>query len=515
MGCGFGGARISGQLHLENLSTDVNLELSDCLLEDGVLARDARLASVRLIGCRIEQRGLFLTEGLVSAGSDALGAVHLTGAHISGVLDLFTAVLRNDSGPALTANNLQVSQSLLLRGLFIGNSGFGAVHLNGAHIGGVLDCSGAELRNDCGPALAADGLQVDQSVFLIDEFTATGAGETGTVRMPAAHIGGVLDCSGAVLRNDSGPALMADGLQVGQSLDLRGKFTATGAGETGTVRLTGAHIGGVLDCESGAELRNDSGPALIAARLQVDQSLYLGGKFTASGGGDGVAVNLRGARVGGALVFNPACLEHTADSHRRLVVDGLTYVGVPQEISAQGWLDLLREGTPGYAAQPYQYLAAGYRALGDERQAREILIAQRKHELARPDTRRSAWLWGWITKVTLGYGYKPWRALWFLFAVVVVSCVLAVVLGKHGALEQTDKTRAKGDPCTVVQQVSVGLDLNLPVGASLARAKCDLAMESASVTAAWLSVVGWVLQLAAWAFAALFIAGFTSAVRKT
>ena len=99
------------------------MELSDCLLEDGVLARDARLASVRLIGCRIEQRGLFLTEGSTSAGSDALGAVHLTGAHISGVLDLFTAVLRNDSGPALTANNLQVSQSLLLRGLFIGNSG--------------------------------------------------------------------------------------------------------------------------------------------------------------------------------------------------------------------------------------------------------------------------------------------------------------------------------------------------------------------------------------------------------
>jgi hypothetical protein len=59
------------------------------------------------------------------------------------------------------------------------------------------------------------------------------------------------------------------------------------------------------------------------------------------------------------------------------------------------------------------------------------------------------------------------------------------------------------------------LDLNLPVGASLARAKCDLTMHSASVTAAWLSAAGWVLQLAAWAFAALFIAGFTSAVRKT
>ena len=61
----------------------------------------------------------------------------------------------------------------------------------------------------------------------------------------------------------------------------------------------------------------------------------------------------------------------------------------------------------------------------------------------------------------------------------------------------------------------MGLDLNLPVGASLARAKCDLTMDPTSATAAWLSAFGWVLRLAAWAFAALFIAGFTSAVRKT
>ena len=98
---------------------------------------------------------------------------------------------------------------------------------------------------------------------------------------------------------------------------------------------------------------------------------------------------------------------------------------------------------------------------------------------------------------------------------VIASCVLAVVLGAHGALAQTDKTAALGRPCTVTQQVSVGLDLNLPVGTSVARAGCDLTKDSASVTAAWLTAVGWVLRLLAWVFAALFIAGFTSAVRKT
>ena len=196
-------------------------------------------------------------------------------------------------------------------------------------------------------------------------------------------------------------------------------------------------------------------------------------------------------------------------------MDGLTYAGVPQQIPARDWLHLLRDGTPGYAAQPYQQLAAGCRALGDDRQARQTLIAQRDDQLARTPTRWPERLWGRITKVTLGYGYQPWRALLFLAAVVALSCVLAVVLGSHGALTTTDKTALKGQPCTVVQQVSVGLDLNLPVGTSVARAKCDLTKNSGSVTAAWLTIIGWVLRILAWAFAALFIAGFTSAVRKT
>jgi hypothetical protein len=98
---------------------------------------------------------------------------------------------------------------------------------------------------------------------------------------------------------------------------------------------------------------------------------------------------------------------------------------------------------------------------------------------------------------------------------VIVSCLLAVVLGPHGALAQTSKTATLGRSCTVVQQISVGLDLNLPVGTSVARAGSDLTKDAASATGAWLAAVGWVLRLLAWVFAALFIAGFTSAVRKT
>ena len=578
-------ARITGRLDLDNLTTGVNLELTDCLLEEGLLARDAHLASVTLKGCQIEHPAespldgdrlscsvLDLRGARIIAHSDP-GAVALVGAHIGGSLDCSGASLCNHDGPALTADGLQVGLGVLLAGGFtatgvgadgvvrlitahIGGSldcgratlhnnsgpalladsaqvglnvflgrGFtatglgwpGTVRLVGAQIGGQLDFAGATLRNNFGPALHAHGLQVGQGMFLREGFTATGAGEEGAVRLTSAHIGGELDFAGATLRNDSGPGLRAFRLQVDGDMYLRDGFTATASGDRGAVRLTGARIGGNLDC-SGAKLHNDSGPALLSYGIQVGQDIYLT-KFTATNRGKREVINLRTARVGGAFDFDQELLEHTDDPHNLLKVDGLTYTGVPgpaqQPDSGQRWRELLRDGTPSYAAQPYQQLAAGYRARGEDRQARQTLMAQRDDQLARTKTSWPERRWGKITKVTLGYGYQPWRALLGLALVLAVSCVLAVALGAHGALAQTSKTATPDRSCTVIQQVSVGLDLNLPVGTSVARVDCDLTKHSASVTAAWLTAVGWILRLLAWAFAALFIAGFTSAVRKT
>ena len=308
------GARISGRLDLESLNTDVSLELNDCFLEEGVLAKDAHLTRLGLARCQIEHAteppfdaerltcGVLALNGARTVSHTKHGAVRLSGAHIGGQLSCAGAELRNDSGPALAADGLRVGQDMYLSGGFTatGSGGDGAVRLLGAHIGGQLTCAGAELRNDSGPALAADGLQVGQDMYLSGGFTATGSGGDGAVRLLGAHIGGQLTCAGAELRNDSGPALAADRLQVGQAMFLRGGFTATGSGGLGAVRLLGAHIGGSLDCD-GAELRNDSGPALAADGLQVGQDVNLRGGFTATGSGGLGAVRLLGAHIGGSL----------------------------------------------------------------------------------------------------------------------------------------------------------------------------------------------------------------------
>ena len=88
-------------------------------------------------------------------------------------------------------------------------------------------------------------------------------------------------------------------------------------------------------------------------------------------------------RIAGGLLFEPVHLENRTVPQARLGVDGLTYTGLPAGISTHNWLRLLADGTPTYAAQPYQQLAAANRAAGHDGQARRILMAQRRDQLDR------------------------------------------------------------------------------------------------------------------------------------
>jgi hypothetical protein len=547
------GARIAGVLDVEHLTSQIPLELSACYLPEGLEGSFSSLPALGLSECRAEQgvrldgahiggdleasgatltndsgpaltaegiqvdRSLFLRRGFTANGTGARGAVRLVGARIGGQLSASGATLTNDSGPALTADTLRITQSLDLGGGFTatGASERGAVRLTGAHIGGQLSATGATLTNDSGPALTADTLRITQSLFIRGGFTATGNSKRGAVRLIGARIGGQLSAASANLTNDSGPALTADGLQVEQSLFLRRGFTATGAGERGAVRLVGAHIGGQLSA-TGATLTNDSGPALIADRLLVDQNLRLTDGFTATGCGDLGAVRLPGSRINGGMHVDPAAIKDPDGRPGRLELDGLVYSGLPGLGSVETWLRVLVDQTTEYAAQPYRQLAAAAQAAGHDSDARKILIAQRRDQLRRRAiSGRSERAWSRITGIILGYGYQPWRALLGLLGVVAIAVALTLTLGAHGGLAHTNRatpTTAAGSPCTTIERIGVGLDLSLPLIKTGARDTCNVTATTAGDV---LVISGWALQLMAWALATLFIAGFTGAVRKT
>ena len=517
-------------------------------------------------GVRVDA-GIFLRDGFEVVGTGPDGAIRLIGAHVAGQLDCTRTSVRNESGPALDAANLRVGQGLFLDEFEADGAGEdGAVNLVGAHVGGQFTCTGGRLRNESGPALYADSIevghtmslsgglevlgagadgavnlvganlhsrlyctdikvrnvsgtavdaenaQIGQSVFLAG-FEVLGAGADGAVNLLGAHIGGQLNCLDSSVRNDSGPALNADSLRVDQSMFLRGRFEVIGAGESGALNLIGAHLGSQLDC-SGLSARNESGPAVAADSLRVDQSVLLRDKFEAVGGGGSVTVSLVDARIGSTLVFAPARIAHLVSHRNCLDVNGLVYSGLPTGIDTPAWLTMLRESTPAYAPQPYQQLAGAQRAAGHDNEARRTLIEQRRAQVDRGAlTGRGELAWARLTGLTLGYGYQPWRALLGLVGALAVAVLLAWVLGGQGGLARVQTPGGPvGAPCTVVERIGVGLDLGAPVISTGARSHCDY---TETTTGTILTATGWALRLLVWAFATLFIVGFTGAVRKT
>ena len=200
------GARIQGVLDLEQLVTDVSLELADCLIEDGIRAHDARLRGLWLHrcrvnsvtgpafgGCRLQVGTLMSFAYSVVTASSRHGALQLMGARIDGELSLSSATLTNTGGAALAADGLQTAGDLFLNeGFTARGAGDHAVGLAGAVIGGVLDCSDARLVNTEGAALSADRLNTLAAVRL-DRLSAVGA-----VRLSDTRFGGRLACQAVV-----------------------------------------------------------------------------------------------------------------------------------------------------------------------------------------------------------------------------------------------------------------------------------------------------------------------------
>jgi hypothetical protein len=115
------GARIIGLLDLDTISTSTGLRLIKCVFPDGIDAANCHLPWL-----------------------------WLNGSHID----------------VLLARQLKVDSDMRLDGLRVGGAENGSISLQGAHIGGNLDLDGAEITNDVGPTLLADGLKVDGNLYL-------------------------------------------------------------------------------------------------------------------------------------------------------------------------------------------------------------------------------------------------------------------------------------------------------------------------------------------------------------
>ena len=278
-----------------------------------------------------------------------------------------------------------------------------------------------------------------------------------------------------------------------QSLEVRG--SATGpvvadmselAGDLavrfGTYRglsLFRARIGGNLDC-TGSTVRNGAQPGVNAVASTVVGDMIFHDGFTTDGivdarlarigqsmsfhqatfdGADDTGLDAERASIGGTLYW--VGIQHTPNTELdlentkadalwddepswpapgKLMIDGFVYTefaGGPAE--AESRLRWLARQPPGYRPQPYGQLAKVLRDGGHEIGSTDVLIA--KEEVLRRDAGLGCLerAWNLMLEVTIGYGYRPLRALWWIAGFVVVGTVLFGVGYRTRIVTPTDE----------------------------------------------------------------------------
>ncbi|MFD4672779.1 hypothetical protein ACFWNN_23840 [Lentzea sp. NPDC058450] len=378
------------------------------------------------------------------------GGLKLVGATITGQLDLSDVVAKK---PLVLHDCTTESPVVLSRAQF-----------------SLLD-----LRGLVAPAIEARGLAVDHHLRL------SGARLSGAESIDALHM------------RIGGSVYLDDGFHATGSVTLSGSRVAgvlacQGGRFEGGLNLVDLHVGDAIFLSHGCEVSGGAHSAVRMRGTHVDgQLIFRRGRFTSPG----VALDLRHMSVGKELFLPFECVDG------QVQLEGLTYEGLPRDATVDDWLTALPTRTPYYATQPWTQLAAAHAAAGHERDVRRIRVAQQRDLRRRGRLSRWGRVWHLIRGVTVGHGYRPGLALVWLAGVLAVS--VGVVL-TSGAVR-----------CSVVEQIGYALNVATPL-VKVDAARCTVDVTSGAGQLVLAST--WLLQVLAWAFATLFVAGFTGLVRR-
>src|ERR1700761_4337533 len=100
-----------------------------------------------------------------------------------------------------------------------------------------------------------------------------------------------------------------------------------------------------------------------------------------------------------------ALTAHPDSTPKGIRVAELTYDTLTSMLPAEQRIRWITSTRSGYLPQPYEQLAASYRRLGHDADARTVMLAKERHRhagLSLPSR-----LWGYLQEVTIGYGYRP------------------------------------------------------------------------------------------------------------
>jgi hypothetical protein len=409
-------------------------------------------------GFAVHSAQLRVGGGLYGESIEVTGGFNLWSARAFSI-GMTNARLTGDAGPALRADKLVLDQDLHCSNLMISNGG---ITLFGAAIGGQFWLNAAEVTNSAGWAINAPMIVVGGGVY------ARGLVARGGVNLFSGVIGESVELPESTLSSARGPSLRTPGVRVVGSINLD-----ESAHITGDVDLSRSEIKGTLTVSTSVFAHGTT----IDLRRATVGTLDMTKLNTAP-----TELDLRGAII--------TTIDNDPDSWpARITLDMLTYQALNPVVSASRRLAWLRRGSHGRHPQPYEHLAAHYRELGQDGDARAVLLA--RHRLRRRSLRPLARLWGYIEDAIVGYSYRPGRALaWLLALTVVVASVFSVapprpVQASHPSF----------------QPVAYALDLILPI--------LDLGQDKAFTSVGGSQWIAWASTIAGWLLATAVIAGIT------
>lgn len=488
----------------------------------------------------------------LSEGFRAYGTVSFIGVQIGGDLACGGATISAAGDKALDGDSMRVAGSTFLREARV----IGQVRLVGSSLGGDLDCKGAVLENSGETALIADQAQIAETAFLSDNFVAS-----GEVRLIGSAIG-ELCCSEGKFNNHQSRCLTADGAKVARSVFLNNQFQADGE-----VRFLSADVGGRMVCDG--TFHNPEGYALVADGIRVRGAALLRPGFnvdgevrfveaclqsfeiTAARFAENSGLNAQGAKIASSFIWKDLSSNHPASLNLngasvgafgddeqswprtgKLFLDGFNYEHIaegPTDVKRR--LQWLERPPEKFILQPYQQLAKVLRNMGDDAGSRTVLIAMENSRRTQGNLTKAELLISLALRLTIAYGYAPFRALWYIGFFVILGTLLFFWGYNVGVI-----TSALKNPPAQAQPFNAfvySLETFLPLvdlqqkkywcpdpnsEPHLAITMRDPLTETKYTLVArigrFLRVYLWIHTLAGWFFTSMFVAGITGLVRR-
>ena len=365
--------------------------------------------------------------------------MRLVGASIGGALNCKGGKFHHLKGYALEAPGLTTKI-----GVYLGNgfSAEGGVRLIGGDIGGDLSCTYGKFCKSDKYALDAAGLKVQGSVFLNDGFSAK-----GEVRLLGVSIEGTLDCAGGQFDNEDADgreyALNAEQVKTGGHVYLNdGKAHGSKPfSARGRVRFANADIGRNFNCKGGQFFHSGKGSTIAAGGLRSRGAVFLSDDCTVQGD-----VDLHVAQIGNFVCVAKKCerskgiinlsstkavaVDDDPKAWRQFefILDGFTYDAFFGEETLKDkrrleWLTSRptkrrvkgKEVEVLFSPLPYEQAAKVLFDMGQDNDARKILLEKERRQTA--DERTPWWhkIWRGLWGEFAGYGYQwEWTIFWSL-----------------------------------------------------------------------------------------------------